>query len=155
EGVPPILARRSDAGTRRPREAVLRAAAQGARGPEGEPSGAGRAVEGCGGEARMTWRTLLRTLPRDLRESIAGDLEEEYRRRADRSRWRARGWIWLQAARLAVIFRWERTAHGRALPPIGDEIRTARWLDAVRTDVAFGLRMLIRQPGFATVAILV
>ena len=29
--------------------------------------------------------------------------------------------VWGQAARVALMFRWERTARGRPLPPIADE----------------------------------
>jgi putative ABC transport system permease protein len=103
----------------------------------------------------MTWKALLHFVPSDLRDSVAGDLEEEFRRRAERSRIRARVWLWLQAIRLSVTFRLERAVHGRALPPIADEIRTAPWFESVRADVAFGMRMFWRQPGFAAIVILV
>ena len=101
-------------------------------------------------------RVLARFLPGDLRESIAGDLQEEYLRlRARRGAALAAAWLWWNAARVAIIFRWERTAHGRPLPPIGDELRgfASMW-DTLRQDMVFGARMLWRQPGFTVVAML-
>jgi putative ABC transport system permease protein len=99
-------------------------------------------------------RLLARFVPGDLRESIAGDLQEEYLRlRAHRGAALAAAWLWWNAARVAIIFRWERTAHGRPLPPIGDELRgfASMW-DTLRQDIVFGARMLWRQPGFTVVA---
>jgi hypothetical protein len=59
------------------------------------------------------------------------------------------------AARLAWTFRWERAAHGRPLPPIGEELRSMSYMwDALRQDLAFGVRMLRRQPGFTVVAVI-
>jgi putative ABC transport system permease protein len=103
----------------------------------------------------MTWKALLRLLPSDLRDPIAGDLQEEYvKTRAHRGRLRAEAWAWWTAARLAARFRWERAARARPLPPIGEEIRRASMWDSLRQDVAFGARMLRRQPGFTSVAVL-
>jgi hypothetical protein len=101
-------------------------------------------------------RLLARFVPGDLRESIAGDLQEEYLRlRARRGAALAAAWLWWNAARVAITFRWERTAHGRPLPPIGDELRgfASMW-DTLRQDIVFGARMLWRQPGFTVVALL-
>jgi len=98
---------------------------------------------------------ILDLLPRDLRESIAGDLAEEYESvRRRRGRAIARVWFWWNAVRLAALFRWERVARGRPLPPIADEApRRISFMEGLRQDLAFGVRMLRRQPGFTAVAI--
>ena len=101
-------------------------------------------------------RLFARFVPADLREPIAGDLHEEYLRlRARRGGARATGWLCWNAAQLALTFRWERAAHGRPLPPIGEELRGlgSMW-DGLRQDIGFGVRMLRRQPGFTGVALL-
>jgi putative ABC transport system permease protein len=103
----------------------------------------------------MTWKALLALLPSGLRDPVAGDLEEEYAAvRARRGRLHAEAWAWWTAARLAARFRWERAARGRPLPPIGEELRRSAMWDSLRQDVAFGARMLWRQPGFTVVAVL-
>ena len=101
-------------------------------------------------------RFFARFVPGDLREPIAGDLAEEYLvMRERRGPARATLWLWGQAARLALTFRWERAAHGRPLPPIGDELRSMSHMwDSLRQDVGFGVRMLRRQPGFTAVALI-
>jgi putative ABC transport system permease protein len=100
---------------------------------------------------------LLRLgLPADQREPIAGDLEEEYAARVRRGEV-LRAWLamWWQAARLALTFRWERTAHGRPLPPIADEApRRFTLLESMTQDALFALRLLRRQPGFTLVVVL-
>ena len=98
---------------------------------------------------------LRRLLPGDLVEPIAGDLLEEYLdARARRGAPRAHVWVWWQAIRLAATLRWDRAAHGRPLPPIGDDLRaTGSVWDSIRQDVIFGARMLRRQPGFTAVAL--
>jgi len=104
----------------------------------------------------LVLRLFARFIPGDLREPIAGDLHEEYlAMRQRRGAVRADGWLWWQSLRLALTFRWERAAHGRPLPPIGDELRGfgSMW-DGLRQDIAFGARMLRRQPGFTAVALL-
>jgi putative ABC transport system permease protein len=100
--------------------------------------------------------TLLRFgLPGDQLEPIAGDLIEDYADRVRRhGKLRARVGLWAQAFRLTWRFRMEKTVHGRPLPPIADEIRRASMWDSIRQDVAFGVRMLRRQPGFTAVAVL-
>jgi hypothetical protein len=105
--------------------------------------------------APLVLRLFARFIPGDLREPIAGDLHEEYLGMRDRAgAGRARRWLWWQSLRLALMFRWERAAHGRPLPPIGNELRRfgGMW-DGLRQDIGFGVRMLRRQPGFAAVAI--
>ena len=69
-------------------------------------------------------RLFARFIPADLREPIAGDLHEEYLAILHHHGLpRATAWLWWQSLRLAVTFRWERAAHGRPLPPIGDELK--------------------------------
>jgi putative ABC transport system permease protein len=104
----------------------------------------------------LVLRLFARFVPGDLREPIAGDLHEEYlKMRARRGGARATGWLWWNAAQLAMTFRWERAARGRPLPPIGEELRGlgSMW-DGLRQDIGFGARMLRRQPGFTAVALL-
>jgi putative ABC transport system permease protein len=101
-------------------------------------------------------RLFARFLPGDLRDPIAGDLHEEYLALRDRRGGRrADAWLWWQSLSLVMTFRWERAAHGRPLPPIGDELRGfgSMW-DGFRQDIGFGVRMLRRQPGFTAVALL-
>jgi putative ABC transport system permease protein len=99
--------------------------------------------------------TLMRlAVPGDIVESIVGDLEEEYSRRAARSGWRAAVMAWGRAARIAASFAWEGAIRERHLPPIADEApRRTGLIDSIRLDVAFGVRMLRRQPGFTAVAL--
>ena len=55
----------------------------------------------------MIWMLLLQLLPRDLRESVAGDLQEEHgemRRRYGRLR--ASAWLLWTTTRLALRFAW-------------------------------------------------
>ena len=103
----------------------------------------------------MKWTILLRLLPRDLREPVAGDVEEQFAVRLARDgHLRATLWAWSEAVGLALRFRWERTAHGRGVPPIGEKERPAvSRLDALRRDVAFSVRLLRREPSFTFVAI--
>ncbi len=101
-------------------------------------------------------RALLRLLPADLREPIAGDVAEEFHLvRTRRGPALAALWAVAYAARLAIVFRWERLMHGRALPPIAEEapVHISVW-SSIRQDAAFGVRLLRRQPGFAFVAVL-
>jgi len=103
----------------------------------------------------MKWTILLRLLPSDLREPVAGDVEEQFALRLARDgRLRATLWAWSEAARLALRFRWERAAHGRGMPPLGEKDRPAAGLlDSLRRDVGFGVRLLGRQPSFTIVAL--
>src|SRR5262245_18142358 len=104
----------------------------------------------------MIWTWLLRCLPTDLRESVAGDLQEE--RQAIRRRYGrlyASAWLAWTAARLSLRFAWELTLRGRPLPPIRDEVRRRdSMLDPIKKDISFALRMLRRQPGFTAVALI-
>ena len=73
-------------------------------------------------------RLFARFIPADLREPIAGDLHEEYLALRARRGAGARDVLAVvdRPLRLALTFRWERAAHGRPLPPIGDEIAEHR-----------------------------
>ena len=103
----------------------------------------------------MNWTVLLRFLPRDLRDPIGGDIEEQRAGRAARDgRFRAAIWAWATAARLVLAFRLERAAHGRGVPPISEKDRpAASGLDSLRRDVVFSVRLLRRQPSFTIVAL--
>lgn len=104
----------------------------------------------------LVLRLFARFVPGDLREPIAGDLHEEYLAiRGRRGLASATAWLWWQSLRLVITFKWEQAAHGRPLPPIGDELRGmgSMW-DAFQQDIGFGVRMLWRQPGFTAVALL-
>ena len=101
---------------------------------------------------------LLRwTLPSDLVEPVAGDLLQEFSERAGRNGTApAAAAVWWQGSRLAWMFTIERLLGRRGLPPIGDELpRRARMLEALAQDVAFGARLLKRQPGFTASAVFV
>src|SRR5436190_17310929 len=93
------------------------------------------------------------TIPADERDPIAGDLLEECAA-ADSRGPRARALLWWRALQIAASFTWERFRRDRTLPPIGDKPprRTAAW-DALIQDLAFGARMLRREPGFTAVAL--
>ena len=105
-------------------------------------------------------RLLAWTVPLDEQEPIAGDLLEEHARRlrepgvgASARAWAA---TWWSAVQIAASFTWERGRRDRTLPPIADELPSRPALrDVLAHDVAFGVRMLRRQPGFAAVAIAV
>jgi putative ABC transport system permease protein len=102
----------------------------------------------------LVLRLFARFVPGDLREPI-GDLHEEYLAiRARSGRTRATAWLWWQSLRLVITFKWEQAAHGRPLPPIGDELKgLGNMWDGLRQDIGFGARMLRRQPGFTAVAL--
>src|SRR5262245_12919593 len=103
----------------------------------------------------MNWTILLRLLPRDLRDPIGGDIEDQRAERAARhGRLRAGIWAWIAAARMVLVFRWEKTTRGRDIPPIGEKERpAASALDSLRRDVVFSVRLLRRQPSFTVVAL--
>jgi putative ABC transport system permease protein len=105
-------------------------------------------------------RLLAWTVPRDQQEPIAGDLLEEQSLRLRERGFAAspRAWAatWWSAVQLAASFTWERLRRDRTLPPIAEEApcRSSLW-EAVVHDAAFGVRMLRRQPGFASAAVAV
>src|SRR5215471_17123431 len=104
----------------------------------------------------MIWQLLLRLLPRDLRHSIAGDLEEDVRPiRAHYGRPAGQVWLMATTLKLGLRFQIERLYRGRPLSPIRDEIRRdQRLFETLYQDITFGLRMLKRQPAFTAVAVL-
>jgi putative ABC transport system permease protein len=99
---------------------------------------------------------IFNLLPADLREPVVGDLIEQRETvRLRRGRVLAAIWFWWTAIRLVAAFRWERFVRGRPLPPIAEEIpRRATVVESVVQDVAYGARLLRRQPGFTVVAVL-
>jgi putative ABC transport system permease protein len=103
-------------------------------------------------------RLLAWTVPLDQQEPMAGDLLEDHAFRLRERRFAAspRAWAatWWCAVQLAASFTWERLRRDRTLPPIADESprRTPFW-DALAHDAAFGVRVLRRQPGFASAAV--
>jgi putative ABC transport system permease protein len=105
-------------------------------------------------------RWLAWTVPLDHQEAIAGDLLEEHERRLRERHVAASAWAWTatwwSAVQLAASFTWERLRRDRTLPPIADEPPSRLSLrDTLAHDAAFGLRLLRRQPGFASVAVAV
>jgi putative ABC transport system permease protein len=103
----------------------------------------------------MGWMRLLRLLPADLREPIAGDLQEEWERLRQRiGPLRAAAWGWMAAVRVVLAFQIERLTHTRGVPPLAEELRQKRQIgDEIRQDLVFSVRMLRRQPAFTAVAL--
>jgi putative ABC transport system permease protein len=106
---------------------------------------------------RTAERLLGRALPaRGVGESILGDLAEEYQALAGRRGARiARFWYWRQAVALATRYAWRRVRRRfepqptRAYRRQGDSIMDALW-----RDLRFGVRALVRQPGFAMTVVI-
>ena len=98
---------------------------------------------------RSPWlarRILARALPSDVRDAVAGDLEEFFRRRLQRGgRLAATLWYWRQTAALCTRFAGERLRARHAHLNI---TAAFSWMD-----VKLGFRMLVRYPGLALVAV--
>jgi predicted permease len=97
---------------------------------------------------------LETTVPRHLRESVIGDLEEEWRVRASKGRAAAAIWYCRHAAALAFRLGWFDLVHKQSqsdghAPRKGDGLMETLWNDA-----RYGARMLSRTPGFTFIAIL-
>jgi putative ABC transport system permease protein len=96
---------------------------------------------------------LESAVPRHLRESVIGDLEEEWRARAAKAPTLAAVWYCRHAAALALRLGWFDLFHKQQRDPHpprkGDGLMETLWNDA-----RYGARMLARTPGFALVSIL-
>jgi hypothetical protein len=99
-------------------------------------------------------RWLLRhALPRNAREFVVGDLDEEFtRNRSPLQRHRARAWYWSQALRSIVhANRTESVMAGQHSPR---RRGIASLLVTFAQDAQFALRALRRAPGYAAAALL-
>ncbi len=92
---------------------------------------------------------MRRLLPRDAREFVVGDLDEEFRRfDFPRDNFYARRWYWSQAIR-SIAHSMGRSATGRTLQhPVRSRPRGGTLMTALLQDVHFTLSNLKRTPGF-------
>jgi predicted permease len=102
---------------------------------------------------RIARLLLERALPEDLRESVAGDVDEMFARRVERAEaWRARFWYWRQAFSFAGRFSVERL-RGRVARAPWDAGRWRRSLAPVSLlDWKLGFRMVARYPWLSLVS---
>jgi len=96
---------------------------------------------------------LERTAPRHLRESVIGDLEEEWRARAAKGPILAAFWYCRHAGALALRLGWFDLVHKQHRDPHSPR-KGNRLMETLWNDARYGARMLARTPGFALVAIL-
>ena len=107
---------------------------------------------------RIPNRLLRWAVPGPLRQSVLGDLEEEWRAQPSPDSLRGRTWYWRHALALASRFTVERIARRtvRQRHDWGGEPRRKGdgVMETIWQDVRYGLRMLANRPGFTTVAVL-
>lgn len=99
------------------------------------------------------YRLLLWLLPRELREDFGADMEQLYRDRlADTAsvtaRWRVRIASWLDAIGQAALAHAERLADAWTMTTTG-----GGGMDGWLQDIRFGVRTLLRRPGFTVTAV--
>jgi predicted permease len=87
---------------------------------------------------RLARWILERALPADVREDVAGDLEEAFQRRS-------RAWYWRQTMSFAGHFIFERLRERRGQATMSTGMS---WID-----VKLALRMLVRYPGLTLVSV--
>ena len=99
-------------------------------------------------------RWVVRIMPDRLRDTVLGDLQEEWNERIAAGWTRSNIWFAWHAARVALRLAWfDRFEHkdwvtGES-PRKGDSL-----METLLNDFRYGIRMLARAPGFTLVAIL-
>src|SRR4029453_15668857 len=101
---------------------------------------------------------LLSCFPRDVRDAYGDDMRELFESRLSQRHGASRVRFWLLAIGDAVWHglgeraerRWRRIAHPRTFA-----LLLARWwMDTLRHDLRYALRMLLRQPGMTATILL-
>ena len=89
-------------------------------------------------------------IPKNIREFVLGDLEEEFRRRADSHNGirRARSWYWLQ------ILHWIFPQKPKPVTPVQKSRKSEEWMSRLLNDGKYGMRVLLKKPGFFIAATL-
>src|SRR5262245_9894797 len=100
---------------------------------------------------------LLRLFPRDIREAYGDDMRELFASRLANRRGAGRAWFWLRAIADALGHglgeRLERR-FPRTLEPWNVGTLTRWWMDTLRHDLRYAVRMLLRQPGMTATILL-